>query len=257
MIVEADRTFTGKPKPFLFEENKARFSRWADKIIYVKVDDMPEVTESAWEREYHQRDAILRGLETADANDIILISDVDEIPHVPNILTQLDDSEACHLRQQLFCFYLNYRMPRDWKRAIATRKRHIAQPISKMRKARPAKGIGDTRSPNKNCGWHFSYLMDAEAISKKFAAFSHREYDNAQTNNLSHIELARAGKAQLLYSDKDTRSQYYWVAPDPIVLKHVSPGLEGFILPRPTGLDGLRNLKTRLHGYLKRKRFLR
>jgi len=41
VIVEASFTFSSKPKPFYFEENKDRYSKFLDKIIYVKVEELP------------------------------------------------------------------------------------------------------------------------------------------------------------------------------------------------------------------------
>ena len=41
VLVEANRTFTGKEKEFVFEKNKHKFSDFLDKIIYIKVEDMP------------------------------------------------------------------------------------------------------------------------------------------------------------------------------------------------------------------------
>ena len=42
VIVEANKTFKGKSKPFYFEENKQKYKKYLDKIIHVKVYDMPK-----------------------------------------------------------------------------------------------------------------------------------------------------------------------------------------------------------------------
>ena len=39
IIVEAAQTFSGKPKPFNFEANKARFKKFDNKIIYIKINE--------------------------------------------------------------------------------------------------------------------------------------------------------------------------------------------------------------------------
>ena len=41
LIVESDKTFTGKPKPLFYKNNSNRFSKWSDKIHHYVVDDMP------------------------------------------------------------------------------------------------------------------------------------------------------------------------------------------------------------------------
>ncbi len=80
VLVEATRSFTGHPKPLHFENNRHLFEEHLEKICHIVVDDLPAKYESAWDMEAHQRNAILRGLTEANPDDIIAISDVDEIP---------------------------------------------------------------------------------------------------------------------------------------------------------------------------------
>ena len=87
VLVEATRTFTGKPKPLYYADNRGRYERFAQKIIHVVVDDLPLDAESHWAREAFQRDAIMRGLTQARPDDRIIISDCDEIPK-PALLRQ-------------------------------------------------------------------------------------------------------------------------------------------------------------------------
>jgi beta-1,4-mannosyl-glycoprotein beta-1,4-N-acetylglucosaminyltransferase len=88
VLVEAAQTFQGKAKPLHFKENQTAFSRYADKIIHVIVEfPAGDLTSSLntqpkneiWARQYYQRDAIARGLTGAQPNDLIIVSDVDEI----------------------------------------------------------------------------------------------------------------------------------------------------------------------------------
>ncbi|MBV5330446.1 MAG: glycosyl transferase GT17 family protein, partial [Chlorobium sp.] len=80
VLVEATKTFQGKHKPLFFEQSKHLFERYKDKIIHVVVDDLP-VNAAPFDREYFQRDAILRGLDGCGSEDLIIISDLDEIPN--------------------------------------------------------------------------------------------------------------------------------------------------------------------------------
>ena len=77
VLVEADTTYTSRPKPFYYEENKSRYSQWADKIIHIKVTDMPHDPD-AWVNDRWQRDQIMRGIVEADDDDIIIVEDADE-----------------------------------------------------------------------------------------------------------------------------------------------------------------------------------
>jgi len=80
VLVEGDQTFTGKPKPLIFDQNKDRFERFLPKIAHVKFVDFPVEPVSPWTRETLSRQAIMLGLFEAEPNDLVLISDVDEIP---------------------------------------------------------------------------------------------------------------------------------------------------------------------------------
>jgi beta-1,4-mannosyl-glycoprotein beta-1,4-N-acetylglucosaminyltransferase len=91
VLCEATVTFQGKPKPLYFDLHKAEFEPFADKIIHVIVDDAEPAKETPqdaqtqdydpviWNREHFQRNALRRGLTSAAEDDIIIISDCDEI----------------------------------------------------------------------------------------------------------------------------------------------------------------------------------
>ena len=78
VLVECTETFSGKPKPLYFAENKQRFSRFLDKIIHIVVmEHFP--TDIPWDRELYQKDQIMQGLTNCHDEDIIIIEDLDEI----------------------------------------------------------------------------------------------------------------------------------------------------------------------------------
>jgi beta-1,4-mannosyl-glycoprotein beta-1,4-N-acetylglucosaminyltransferase len=87
VIVEATTTFSGEKKPLYFQQNKEKFNAYSNKIIHVVVNDMPKpLNGDRWPVEEFQRNCIIRGLSNCTDKDIILISDVDEIPSKENIL---------------------------------------------------------------------------------------------------------------------------------------------------------------------------
>src|SRR3989344_1858831 len=78
VIVECTETFRGNPKPLNFPDQASRFAEFTDKIIYVVIDEhFP--TDNPWQREFFQRNQIMRGLKDCKDEDIIFVSDVDEI----------------------------------------------------------------------------------------------------------------------------------------------------------------------------------
>ena len=83
VIVEANKTFTGHPKQLIFKENAHLFEKYKSKIIHIIVEDFPDVPptdDGYWAREIHQHNASIRGLVNCKPDDIILLSDLDEIP---------------------------------------------------------------------------------------------------------------------------------------------------------------------------------
>ena len=192
VIVEGNITFTNIEKPFYFKENQERFSQYLDKIIYVQVNDMPKNTD-AWANETFQRNAIARGIVDADDNDIIVISDLDEIVR-PSTLDQMrDDTEnqIWGLRMPLFNFKFNYMLTSAdrynvW--AMASRK-GLLVPANDLRNQRfelmsfPYEYNQNGIRLMEHAGWQFTYLGDTEFARNKIKSFSH-----TQTNTPEIIE---------------------------------------------------------------------
>ncbi len=142
VLLEADKTFTNLPKPLYFAENAHLFDKYKDKIIHIVVDDLPfhEKNEvDFWKRQRYQRDALVRGLKNCGPDDIILISDLDEIPRSTTIKKikeffadksaytnrqnkTLQDLKACILNLEMpnFSCQLNRIAPTRWCSAKAT-----------------------------------------------------------------------------------------------------------------------------------------
>lgn len=93
VLVEADKTHTNKSKPFYFWERQDEFKDFFAKIRHLPVKmTVPFKGVGDWSIENAQRDAIIYGLEDAESDDLIMISDVDEIP-APDIFRRLRDDQ--------------------------------------------------------------------------------------------------------------------------------------------------------------------
>lgn len=189
VIVEARFSHTGQPKALNFEANKHLFEDFLDKIDYIVVEDEPSASlqltdvERHWANENIQRNAIMRGLVNAKDNDLIIISDLDEIPN-PNVFSQsLKDGDVVALRQYFFYYrlnMLNYVTP-YWERSkmltfgtLKNENTYVGMKsndaliesvndgptATRIRFLRPTKVI-------KNGGWHFSYMGSANHILLK------------------------------------------------------------------------------------------
>lgn len=214
VIAEATRTHTGKPKELLFQKNQERFKKFAEKIIYIVVDDlMPEeevVKDNynlPWINENRQRNALSRGLENASRDDIIMVSDLDEIPN-PELVNiargYLDKGEqSVRFEMDFYNYYLNFKNFSYPKWTLGTvgvkydsfLTGDIFRGFKCDRYTQATENDGPTfnklrfmkcSTVLRNAGWHFSFLGGLDAIQKKLAAFSHSEFSAVPRDVLEH-----------------------------------------------------------------------
>ena len=205
VITEADKTHTGKAKEYLFEQNKERFSKFLDKIIYIKVDDLPDLESSKtssdgnkWLYENYQRDAIMRGLENCKPDDIVIISDCDEIPN-PEAIKKYKDG-ICSLMQLRFGFNYNslYITIPFCKSAKICKYKELINPKKKI-KEKDKKYCQYSRyglptylrfvkgKKIKNGGWHFSYIGNVKSIKYKMNSIVEQQVNTINNNTDSAL----------------------------------------------------------------------
>jgi len=180
VVVESDTTFSGQPKAVKFSKDHPTIKAFADRIDFILVDDMLD-TDDAWQRETWQRNAVLRGVSDADDNDLVLMSDVDEIPRVACVQQALADQEfaAFGFRMGTYYFFMNYKYvgktpKRIWAVAATRGLLKTHQPDAVRYAVRDGKMRARIFEEG---GWHFSYLMDDAAIREKIRSFSHQEHN--------------------------------------------------------------------------------
>ena len=113
VIIEGNKTHSGKNKKKNFKIEK--FSKFKKKIKYFFIENMPNHSNS-WELENFQRNQIMLGLEKANKEDLILISDCDEIPNlkkIRNIDIKKFKNNVFAFEQKCFYFKLNLLNPRS------------------------------------------------------------------------------------------------------------------------------------------------
>lgn len=94
ILTESEETFTGIPKPLYFEENKKRFEKFLDKIIHVKLAKTPDWFGS-WRREWYQGNASAEDIQVFNDEDLIMISDCDEIPDLSKVdLSEINEPKV-------------------------------------------------------------------------------------------------------------------------------------------------------------------
>lgn len=173
VLVEAPVTHRGDPKPLYFAESRGRFSRWKDRIRYVRADlpgksGPPDL--DPWLREHAQRDQAASCLGDAGPDDLVLIADVDEIPS--RVVMESSPAEAVLLMQRVACFAVDWVWPGLEPTSVLVRAGVLG--------GRSLAAVRDTRIAYPaitDAGWHLSWLGGPEAQLAKLAAHCHQEQD--------------------------------------------------------------------------------
>jgi beta-1,4-mannosyl-glycoprotein beta-1,4-N-acetylglucosaminyltransferase len=178
--VESNYTFTGKKRNLYLswglEENKYR--------LYAVVDSQVPNNGNAWDNESHQRNYILTMLEAIDAqdDDIVIISDADEIPSLKAIQSYKPEMGLTALKMDVFWYKFNcLAEEQTWSHPkIMTYGYLKSTTPQKVRES----GYGNVID---NAGHHFSYLGDADFIVNKLESFSHQEYNATEFKDKEEI----------------------------------------------------------------------
>jgi len=240
VIAEANKTHQGYDKPFFLEENWDRYKDFHEKIIHIKVDDMP-THENAWVLENFQRNALARGLVNAAPEDIMVVSDCDELTRGEAFdFMREDDHEIWTTRCPMFYYKLNYMMiaPQNYYiNTVAARvgagytpqdMRNMTMQFSRL----PIDYVDDKLITLGHGGWHFTYFGNTEHAANKLRNFAHRESNHwADKINVDEI-IARKGGI-----DPNSQERFEYVAIDDYFPKTVTSDPErwkDYILPNAT-----------------------
>lgn len=213
VISEASVTHTGVAKPYYFEENKERFSKFLHKIIHLKIEDTPNDfinlppidistpdglavakihefiktqtnrfdrrTQIAYGRDFYQKECVRRGLINCDDNDIIMFSDCDEIPNpyvMPMLFPLLQENKFYSLLQTGYYYFLNMHKENNWKGTRVGKYKDLKDySYNELR--------GNDWLPITEGGWHFSYMGGPEKVKHKIQSFSAQEMNNSHVIN--------------------------------------------------------------------------
>ena len=205
VIVESNFTHKGDKRKLKFNHDK--FTKFKDKIIYLIYDEEPSGIEEVFEndedgeksrkyilnaalRENGQRNFIIKGLNKAERNDLILISDVDEIPNIDNLDFDKINEKIILFKQDMFYYKFNLKLPNlIWTGTKACRKKDLISPqwLRNIKdKKYPFYRFDTFFSKTKymsikfiqNGGWHFSNIKNAKEIEFKLKSYlHHREFD--------------------------------------------------------------------------------
>ena len=190
VISESTRTHQGKEKKINFDINK--FPKFKDKIKFVVADYKEKINfvkHSGGESpiEQHQRNSLIEGIKDASPDDLIILSDSDEIPDLTKLKTINKMSKFVAFSQQMFMYKLNLQNLNEsnWIGSKITKKKYISsmQDLRNLKfKEYPFWRIDKKNLQIIKGGWHFSFLQTPEQILNKIKSFSHGEFNGDDIN---------------------------------------------------------------------------
>ena len=232
VIVESCYTHKGDKRDLKF--NIKNYKEFKDKIIYKIYDEIPnkieqvlvddnedtkyrKYTMNALYRENAQRNYINNGIKDAKENDLILISDVDEIPNLSNINFSEINEKIILFKQDMFYYKFNLKLPETiWVGTKACKKKYFKSPQwlrnIKDRKYAPYRidaFFSDYKYINvkliNNGGWHFTNIKSPEELEYKMKSYlHHREFD-LNPLNLDDIKKIMENKKAIYDLSADKR----------------------------------------------------
>ena len=199
VIIESEETHSGNKKKITFEIDK--YSKFKEKIIYKKINSFP-IGLSSWQKENYQRNYIANCLNQANGDDIVMISDLDEIPNLENVNFSNYNEKIIIFNQRLFFYKLNFAAKTvNWHGTRACKKKFLKSPQwlrnlkthKKYKLYRLDKLLFSNNYENSfkiinNGGWHFTWLGDLDFIKNKLKSFAHTELNNPIINNDNYIK---------------------------------------------------------------------
>jgi hypothetical protein len=203
VIIEATTTYRNGSRPIVIPTAKDVFGKHWHKVVHVVVNDMPSYSDDPWRREYHQRAALMRGLAGAAADDLVLFSDLDEIPRasVLNALRWCDDKmpPIMAMQSRVFMHDVNRMKDRWWHAPVVF-------PVGLMDDALSPKMIRILGHHRRlpwwtNGAWHFTFFGSTSSVKHKLSSFS--DGVDEKYKKESSINFRVSNGVHLLDHDKD------------------------------------------------------
>jgi len=260
IITEATYLHNGESKKLNFNIND--FSKFKNKIEYIVVENQPSsiILEdendnlikrdekkifNSIQRDNYQREQLISGLKKLDEDDIIIISDLDEIPNLNNFNLKEINNEIIVFKQKMFYYKINLVYENFiWFGSKALKKKNFISPQwlrNIKNKTYPFWRLDTLFSKKKynnikfieNGGWHFTCIKEPIDIHKKLLTFAHHQ--DYERSNISLFDLEKKVKEKrVLYDHKtDKKNESKWFS-DEILKKIELKYLPNIILQNKT-----------------------
>ena len=202
IITESTYLHSGREKKLNFDPIK--FSKFKDKIEYIIIDNPPDgietinendnleeknrkILDNSLKRENNQRNMQIKGLALANDDDLVLSSDLDEIPNLESFKFK---DRITLFEQDVYYYKFNLKQPNfKWMGTRACKKKMLKslQWLRNIKgKSYPFWRLDTLNSEKKymnidivkNGGWHFTSIKKPKDIHYKLSNFMHHlEYE--------------------------------------------------------------------------------
>ena len=234
IVVESSFSHSGEIKPFNFNIND--YPKFKDKIIYLKINNEPidlykDVKKlknpiykrlNIIKRIEQSYDFMLRGISDAQDDDLIIISDNDEIPNLNS--NQFKNSKKKFFIFKQLLFYYKFNLFHDlipWFGSKACKKRYLKS-FSNLKNLKNKKYpfwrldtyLSDIKETSVEViddgGWHFTNIKTPEDLYIKMKNFGH--HDEFDESNLTIEDLREKISNEEVFYDHtaDKRSKNKW-----------------------------------------------
>ena len=236
VIAEATYTHNGQHKKLNFDINK--FKKFKDKITYIVVEESPpsikdlvdnepkhirgeKLILNGMARDYFQRESLTKGLSEATQDDLILISDLDEIPNLDNLNLAKINNEIIIFGQKMFYYKLNLLYEEYiWWGTKGIKKKFFKSPqwLRNIKSKKYSKWRLDVLFSKKkysnlhyvkNGGWHFTCLRTPAELEKKLLNFAH--HYEFEESGLKIDDLKKLiDEKRVMYDHNIDQKNYKW-----------------------------------------------
>ena len=219
VIVECSHVHSGAFKGQNF--NIEKFAKFKNKINY-KYVDITEKKELILKSkinsqvvENFQRNYIKEAVKDSDKDDLIIISDCDEIPKLNKELINKISNDKFY-KQFFFIQKFYYYRPNlqlfekyffgtkqvRWTGSKLVKKSNLSYPqnlrsMPSYSRISIFRRLMQKTKLIENGGWHLSFMQSPEDIQKKISSYSHQEYNNEKFNSIEIIKSKILNKEDL------------------------------------------------------------
>jgi beta-1,4-mannosyl-glycoprotein beta-1,4-N-acetylglucosaminyltransferase len=211
ILVEATKTHAGNDKPLYYKDNKESFNNYNDKIIHIVID-FPQTNDS-WVRENYQRNCIDLGIKQLimNDNDIIIISDLDEIPNfdvmrsIKDNKVIINNNQVYSIEMTLYYYDIETSTNRKWyfARLLNYFTYNIINSPQSVR-------MRENYSVIPTAGWHLSYFGNESFIINKLESFAEHTMYSPEGKNKAYLtnciknRILHYNHEQLIYIPLET-----------------------------------------------------